>query len=114
MTFAGRLTDEQIVEHLARCRAVCFPPFEEDYGFVTAEAFASRKAVITCRDSGGPAELVQDGVNGVDLRADAGSVGGCASSRDGRSRDRRSAGGPRRLPRARNSIGATQCAQLTA
>jgi len=32
---------------------------------VTAEAFASRKAVITCRDSGGPAELVQDGVNGV-------------------------------------------------
>jgi len=37
-----------------------FPPFEEDYGFVTAEAFASGKAVITCRDSGGPAELVED------------------------------------------------------
>jgi glycosyltransferase involved in cell wall biosynthesis len=64
ITFAGRLTDAALVEHLARCRAVCFPPFEEDYGFVTAEAFASRKAVITCRDSGGPAELVQDGVNG--------------------------------------------------
>jgi glycosyltransferase involved in cell wall biosynthesis len=43
---------------------VCFPPFQEDYGFVTAEAFASGKAVITCRDSGGPAELVQDGVQG--------------------------------------------------
>ena len=28
----------------------CFPPLDEDYGFVTAEAFASRKAVITCRD----------------------------------------------------------------
>ena len=50
--------------HLARCRAVCFPPFQEDYGFVTVEAFASRKAVVTCRDSGGPAELVVDGVNG--------------------------------------------------
>jgi glycosyltransferase involved in cell wall biosynthesis len=37
---------------------------QEDYGFVTAEAFASGKAVITCRDSGGPAELVQDGVQG--------------------------------------------------
>jgi len=24
----------------------------------------SRKAVVTCRDSGGPAELVQDGVSG--------------------------------------------------
>jgi glycosyltransferase involved in cell wall biosynthesis len=28
------------------------------------EAFASRKAVITCRDSGGPSELVRDGDNG--------------------------------------------------
>ena len=41
-----------------------FPPLQEDYGFVTVEAFASRKAVITCRDSGGPAELVQDEASG--------------------------------------------------
>jgi glycosyltransferase involved in cell wall biosynthesis len=65
LTFAGRIGDDELVNHLARCRVVCFPPFEEDYGFVTAEAFASRKAVITCRDSGGPAELVDDGVNGL-------------------------------------------------
>jgi glycosyltransferase involved in cell wall biosynthesis len=65
ITFVGRITDDELVDHLARCRVVCFPPFEEDYGFVTAEAFASRKAVITCRDSGGPAELVEDGSNGV-------------------------------------------------
>jgi glycosyltransferase involved in cell wall biosynthesis len=65
VAFAGRISDDALVEHLARCRGVCFPPFEEDYGFVTAEAFASRKAVITCRDSGGPAELVEDGINGV-------------------------------------------------
>ncbi len=65
VTFAGRITDAELLDHLARCRVVCFPPFEEDYGFVTAEAFASKKAVITCRDSGGPAELVLDGVNGV-------------------------------------------------
>jgi glycosyltransferase involved in cell wall biosynthesis len=64
ITFAGRLTDEQLLDELARCRAVCFPPFQEDYGFVTVEAFASRKGVITCRDSGGPAELVRDGMNG--------------------------------------------------
>jgi glycosyltransferase involved in cell wall biosynthesis len=64
VTFAGRLTDAQLIEQLSRCRAVVFPPFQEDYGFVTVEAFASRRAVITCRDSGGPAELVQDGING--------------------------------------------------
>jgi glycosyltransferase involved in cell wall biosynthesis len=61
---SGRIDDQQLVEHLARCRAVCFPPYDEDYGFVTAEAFSSRKPVITCLDSGGPAELVKDGVNG--------------------------------------------------
>lgn len=65
VTFAGRISDNELVGHLARCRTVCFPPFEEDYGFVTAEAFASKKPVITCRDSGGPAELVQDGVSGL-------------------------------------------------
>jgi glycosyltransferase involved in cell wall biosynthesis len=65
VTLTGGLSDAQLLDHLARCRAVCFPPQEEDYGFVTAEAFASSKAVITCRDSGGPAELVEPGVNGL-------------------------------------------------
>ena len=65
VTFTGALTDALMVEHLARCRAVCFPPLDEDYGFVTAEAFASAKAVVTCRDSGGPVELVEDGVTGL-------------------------------------------------
>ena len=60
----GRIDDAQMLEHLAKCRAVCFPPFDEDYGFVTVEAFASQKAVITCSDSGGPAELVSHDVNG--------------------------------------------------
>jgi glycosyltransferase involved in cell wall biosynthesis len=64
VTLLGTLDDARLVEQLSRCRAVCFPPLDEDYGFVAAEAFASGKAVVTCRDSGGPTELVQDGVNG--------------------------------------------------
>src|SRR5687768_2728513 len=62
--FIGRINDQQLLDHLARCRAVVFPTFNEDYGFVTVEAFSSGKAVLTCRDSGGPAELVRDGVSG--------------------------------------------------
>jgi glycosyltransferase involved in cell wall biosynthesis len=58
VTFAGYMDDAALVDHLARCRAVVFPPRDEDYGFVTAEAFESSKAVVTCRDSGGPTELV--------------------------------------------------------
>jgi glycosyltransferase involved in cell wall biosynthesis len=63
--FIGRIDDQTLIRHLAECRAVVFPPFNEDYGFVTVEAFASGKAVLTCRDSGGPAELVRDGVTGL-------------------------------------------------
>ena len=64
VTFAGPLSEGDLVGHLSRCRAVVFPPFDEDYGFVTGEAFASGKPVITCTDSGGPLELVRDGANG--------------------------------------------------
>src|SRR5262249_28738443 len=60
----GPISDAELLEHYARCRAVFFGPWNEDYGFVTLEAFQSGKAVITCADSGGPAELVQDGVTG--------------------------------------------------
>jgi glycosyltransferase involved in cell wall biosynthesis len=64
VSFPGRLSDDDLLSSLAWCRAVIFPPLQEDYGFVTVEAFASRRPVITCADSGGPAELVQDGVSG--------------------------------------------------
>jgi len=60
----GSVSTDDLVGHMARCRAVVFPVFNEDYGLVTVEAFASRKAVVTCTDSGGPAELVKDGENG--------------------------------------------------
>ena len=61
----GLINDDELVNHLGRCRAVCFPPYSEDYGLVTVEAFASQKPVITCVDSGGPAELVIDHENGL-------------------------------------------------
>jgi glycosyltransferase involved in cell wall biosynthesis len=60
----GRISDDEMLGYLGGCRAVVFPPVQEDYGFVTVEAFASRKAVVTCTDSGGPAELVEDARNG--------------------------------------------------
>jgi len=62
--FVGRLDEAGLLDHLARCRAVVFPPWNEDYGFVTVEAFMCGKPVLTCHDSGGPAELVRDGENG--------------------------------------------------
>jgi len=65
VTLLGAVDAATLVARLASCRAVVFPAFEEDFGLVTVEAFASSKAVITCRDSGGPAELVRDGASGL-------------------------------------------------
>ncbi len=65
VTLRGAVSDQELLDYLARCRAVCFPAAHEDYGLVTVEAFASAKAVITCTDSGGPAELVRDQTTGL-------------------------------------------------
>jgi glycosyltransferase involved in cell wall biosynthesis len=62
---AGRVEDAELIELLAGARALLFTPFEEDYGYVTLEAFLARKPVITTTDAGGPLEFVEDGVNGL-------------------------------------------------
>ena len=61
----GWMEEEHKRDLLARAAAVLYLPFDEDsYGYVTLEAFQSRKAVITCTDSGGTDELVFDGETG--------------------------------------------------
>jgi glycosyltransferase involved in cell wall biosynthesis len=52
-----------------------YVPFLEDsYGYVTLEAFQAHKPVITCSDSGGPLEIVEDGVNGLVAEPDPASL----------------------------------------
>jgi glycosyltransferase involved in cell wall biosynthesis len=65
VSFPGRIDDEAMLALYATCRAVCFTPRQEDYGFITAEAFMSQKPVVSCVDSGGPAELIEHGVSGL-------------------------------------------------
>jgi len=55
----GKSDETSVISHFGRCRAVFFAPLREDYGFITGEAFASKKCVVTTEDSGGPAELVK-------------------------------------------------------
>ena len=64
VTFLGNVEDDQLVDLYARALAVIYPPYDEDFGYVTLEAFLARKPVITCVDSGGPNEFVIDDVNG--------------------------------------------------
>jgi glycosyltransferase involved in cell wall biosynthesis len=60
----GWLPEGRKLELLAHCLGVLFVPRDEDYGYVTLEGFLASKPVITCTDSGGPLELVEDGISG--------------------------------------------------
>jgi glycosyltransferase involved in cell wall biosynthesis len=64
VSFLGTVGDDQLIELYANALAVIYPPYDEDFGYVTLEAYLARKPVITCTDSGGPNEFVVDGVNG--------------------------------------------------
>jgi glycosyltransferase involved in cell wall biosynthesis len=98
--FLGQVGDDEIIDLYSGALGVIFPPYDEDYGYVTLEAFLAGKPVITTTDAGGPNEFVVDGENGrvtapdpaalgeaiADLAADrrrAGALGdaGCARAR---------------------------------
>jgi glycosyltransferase involved in cell wall biosynthesis len=64
VTWLGPVPEEEKRRHYAHCRAVLFPPEDEDYGYVTLEAMLAAKPVLTCQDSGGPLEFVRDGETG--------------------------------------------------
>jgi glycosyltransferase involved in cell wall biosynthesis len=58
------LRDRDVVEHYANCLGVYYAPYDEDYGYVTVEAFKAAKPMISTADAGGVLEFVEDGVNG--------------------------------------------------
>ena len=64
VTFKGSVSGDDLVALYADALAVVYTPFDEDFGYVTLEAFLSGKPVITAADSGGTLEFVIDGENG--------------------------------------------------
>jgi glycosyltransferase involved in cell wall biosynthesis len=61
----GYVSAEALLDLYAGCRGAYYAPLNEDYGYVTVEAFLSGKPVITTTDAGGPLEFVTDGENGL-------------------------------------------------
>ncbi|EWY42538.1 glycosyl transferase [Skermanella stibiiresistens SB22] len=66
----GVVTEAEKIDLFANCLAVYNGVYDEDYGYVTLEAFLAGKAVITHPDSGGPLEFVQHGENGLIIPPD--------------------------------------------
>lgn len=61
----GYVSEEELVNYLADCRAVFYAPYDEDYGYATIEAFLAKKLVITCTDSGEVTNIVTQTQSGL-------------------------------------------------
>jgi len=71
----GFVSDRELVDLYAGALAVVYAPSEEDYGYVTLQAFRAGKPVITAKDSGGVLEWVTDGVTGLVTDGSAEAIG---------------------------------------
>jgi len=65
VSFLGEVDDDTLIELYAGALGVVYPPFDEDFGYVTLEAFLAKKPVVTTTDAGEPTVFVIDSVNGL-------------------------------------------------
>jgi glycosyltransferase involved in cell wall biosynthesis len=75
VVFRGGLEGNELIDLYAGSLAVVYAPFDEDYGYVTLEAFLSAKPVITATDSGGTLEFVVHDQNGVVCAPEPAAIG---------------------------------------
>lgn len=72
--FAGHVSEQELADLYATCRAVFYAPVDEDFGMVPYEAFRAAKAVVTTTDAGGPLEAVQHRANGLIVEPDPSAI----------------------------------------
>jgi len=113
VTFAAGVDDGHLVQLYANALGVVFPPFDEDYGYVTLEAFLARKPVVTTTDAGGPLEFVEHELTGYVAEPSPESLG-AAISRLAADRARARALGEAGFERARTITWDGVVAQLMA
>lgn len=73
--FLGRVSDPDLIDLYARASVVYYAPHDEDYGYVTLEAHASSKPVVSATDSGGVLEFVEHEVNGLVVEPNSDAIG---------------------------------------
>lgn len=74
VTMHGFVPDEELVHLYANALAVCYLPFDEDYGYVTLEGMLSAKPVVVTSDSGGAAELIEHERDGLVVAPEAKAI----------------------------------------
>ena len=61
----GFVPEQEMLELYANALAVCYLPWDEDYGYVSLEAMYAGKPLIVARDGGGATEFIEDGREGL-------------------------------------------------
>lgn len=64
VTLPGFVPEDEMIDLYANALAVCYLPFDEDYGYVSLEAMYAGRALVVARDGGGATEFVDDDDSG--------------------------------------------------
>lgn len=73
----GFVAESEIVDLYANALAVCYLPFDEDYGYVTLEGMLSGKPVIVASDGGGATEFIEHEREGLIAQPEPRAVAEC-------------------------------------
>ena len=61
----GFVPEDEMLKLYRDALAVCYLPWDEDYGYVSLEAMYAGKPLIVARDGGGATEFIEDGSEGL-------------------------------------------------
>jgi glycosyltransferase involved in cell wall biosynthesis len=70
----GFVEEKEVLDLYSNALAICYLPFDEDYGYVTLEAMYSGKPVIVAADSGGAREWIEDRSEGLVVEPEARAI----------------------------------------
>jgi glycosyltransferase involved in cell wall biosynthesis len=73
----GFVEEGEMIDLYANALAVCYLPFDEDYGYVTLEGMLAGKPVVVAGDGGGATEFVDHGVDGFLVEPEPRAIAEC-------------------------------------
>jgi glycosyltransferase involved in cell wall biosynthesis len=73
--FLGFVPEKELLDLYANALCVPYTPVDEDLGYVSMESILSKKPLITCDDSGGSLEFIENGVSGYIVKPTPDKIG---------------------------------------
>jgi len=73
----GFVEESEMIDLYANALAVCYLPFDEDYGYVTLEGMLSSRPVVVAKDGGGATEFIEHEREGFLVESDPRHIAEC-------------------------------------